>query len=186
MKYPVLFCGSLNLKRMIKKLILNTYFLFFLTSSFAIKAQTVECVCCISEYNQFDFWLGDWVVTNRKGEIVGWSKIQKLENNCLVSEKWRGTKEFSGRSYNYFDPEKKAWNQLWISNTGNILRLEGQFEKNKMVLTSPLQSGPKGSYKNQIVWTPKGDSTVTQEWLRLFEDDEKNDTLFFGVYHRNE
>lgn len=136
---------------MIKRIIV----LIFLTATFPVLAQKEECDCCSSEYDQFDFWLGDWVVKDRQGKLLGTNKIEKLEGNCLVSEKWNGTNEFTGRSFNYFDPERQTWNQLWISNTGNIIKLEGRFRNNKMILTGPLQSNLKGAYKNQIVWTSK-------------------------------
>ena len=147
-------------------------------------AQEPDCVCCSVSHFQFDFWLGEWEVENRDGKIVGESSIQKLENNCLISERWEGKNDFSGRSYNYFNPETQTWNQLWISNNGEILKLEGRAENNKMILTGELISDPERNYKNQIVWTAMEDGTVTQEWMLLSEDDEVIENLFFGIYRR--
>jgi len=43
------------------------------------------------------------------------------------------------------------WNQLWISNTGNLLSLKGTISKDgHMVLKSQLVNGAKGAYYNQI------------------------------------
>lgn len=170
---------------MMNKFLFNITIMTILATSLSISAQTDTCTCCNPNYNQFDFWVGNWVVKNRIGKELGRSKIQKLENNCLVLEKWSGTNNSSGRSFNYFDQESKTWNQLWLSNKGNILKLEGQIKNDKMVLTGPWERSQKGSYRNQIIWTPQEDGTVTQEWILLFEDDDENDTLFFGVYHRS-
>ena len=148
--------------------------------------QEKDCACCDIHYDQFDFWVGEWVVKNNKGEIIGYNTIRELEGNCLVSEEWSGVNNSSGRSYNYYDPKTETWNQLWVSNSGNILKLEGKLEDGKMVLTGPEVSGEKGTYRNQIVWTPREDGTVIQEWIILSEGDKKKDIQFFGIYHRKE
>ncbi len=157
---------------------------FVCAFSFAGVAQSDDCPCCSKSYDQFDFWLGKWEVKNKDGRVVGQSSIQKLESNCLVSEKWEGNNNFSGRSYNYYNPETDTWNQLWVSNNGEILKLEGKAETDKMILTGGLISDPEGNYKNQIVWTAREDGTVTQEWLLLSEENEVIKNLFFGIYHR--
>ena len=149
-------------------------------------AQEKDCGCCEIRHDQFDFWVGDWVVKNNKGEIMGYSSIQELEDNCLISEEWRSVNNYSGRSYNYYDPEEKSWNQLWISNSGNILKLEGQLVDGKMILTGPEVAGEKGTYRNQIVWTPKKNGTVTQEWFIINGENNKREVQFFGIYSPKE
>ncbi|MGB7787017.1 MAG: hypothetical protein WBL27_13020 [Salinimicrobium sp.] len=146
-------------------------------------AQEKDCACCDTSYSDFDFWVGEWIVKNSKGEIVGKNTIRKLEDNCLISETWTGVNDSSGRSYNYYDRKKATWNQLWISNTGNVLKLEGKLENGKMVLTGPVESGAKGTYRNQIIWTPKNDGTVTQEWVIMTNEDKDKERLFYGIYY---
>lgn len=160
--------------------------LVFLALPVLGSAQEDTCACCKAVNDQFDFWVGDWTVKNRAGETIGRNTIRELEDNCLISEEWQGIKNSSGRSYNYYDPEKQSWNQLWVSNTGNILKLEGGLVNGKMILTGPMQTNEQGSYRNQIVWTPQEDGTVTQEWIILSEGDVKADTLFFGIYYPKE
>ena len=147
-------------------------------------AQEKDCACCDAQHDQFDFWVGDWVVKNGRGEIIGYNTIRELEDNCLISEEWKGANNSSGRSYNYYDPEKGTWNQLWISSTGNILKLEGKLEKDKMVLTGAEKTGKNGKYRDQITWTPNDDGTVTQQWNIL--KDGKSETAFLGIYHPRE
>jgi hypothetical protein len=161
-------------------------FVTILAIPFKGLAQEIDCACCTSQHDQFDFWVGEWVVKNNKGKIIGYNTIRELENNCLISEEWSGVNKSSGRSYNYYDPKTETWSQLWISNSGNILKLEGKLEDGKMVLTGPEVSGAKGTYRNQIVWTPREDGTVIQEWIILSEGGKKKEVQFFGIYYPKE
>lgn len=35
-----------------------------------ISQNNLTCTCCQEQYRQFDFWLGDWEVYNKKGVKV--------------------------------------------------------------------------------------------------------------------
>lgn len=166
--------------------IFKFFYLFLLLFPVVSFAQEKDCACCDVEHDQFDFWVGDWVVKNSKGEIIGYNTIRELEENCLISEEWSGVNNSSGRSYNYYDPETDTWNQLWISNSGNILNLKGKLENGRMVLTGPPKQNEKNTYRDQIVWISNEDGTVTQQWNVLPEGSEKSETVFLGIYHRQQ
>jgi hypothetical protein len=145
------------------------------------QAQTT-CNCCTESHKQFDFWVGDWNVYDKSGKKVGENKIEKLENECIVSENWKGSTGDSGRSYNYYNLADSTWNQVWISSTGNNLVLKGKAGKNKMVLKSKLIENAKGTYYNQITWTKNEDDSVTQIWEVLNEHEHPISTSFEGIY----
>jgi hypothetical protein len=73
---------------MIKSIIIVLAF-FALTST--MKAQT-NCACCNETHKQFDFWVGEWIVLDLLGNKVGENQISKIEENCIVSEHWKGAK----------------------------------------------------------------------------------------------
>ncbi len=151
----------------------------FLCTLFS-QAQTT-CNCCTESHKEFDFWVGDWNVYDKSGKKVGENKIEKLENECIVSENWKGTTG-SGRSYNYYNSADSTWNQVWISSSGNNLVLKGKAGKNKMILKSELIENAKGTYYNQITWTKNEDDSVTQVWEVLNEKEQPISTSFEGVY----
>ncbi len=157
-------------------------FLLVFTSTAGI-AQTT-CNCCTESHKQFDFWVGDWDVYDTSGQKIGENKIEKLENNCIVSEKWQGAKGSSGRSYNYFSLVDSTWNQVWIAGSGNQLILKGKADTNQMSLRSELIENEKGSYYNRITWTKNEDGSVTQLWEILNTSDQPISTAFEGVYKR--
>ena len=56
-----------------------------------------------SVYNQFDFWVGEWKVYDKNGQLAGTSKITEILDNCVILEEWTssGSQQgfvFSGKS----------------------------------------------------------------------------------------
>lgn len=160
---------------------LKFLFLIILLPLFSF-TQNANCACCTPEHGQFDFWVGDWDVFDKEGKKVGENLVQKLEDNCILNENWQSTHGSSGKSYNYYDPQNNTWNQLWISNTGNILKLKGKAEPGKMILKSELQSGDNGQFYNQITWTKNSDGSVTQNWEIYNSNGEVTGSAFLGIY----
>ena len=157
------------------------YFLLFFIP-FITSAQESDCACCTPQHSQFDFWIGDWEVFNENGEKIGENLVEKLEDNCILNENWTGEKGGTGKSYNYYDPSDETWNQLWISNKGNILKLKGKSEGNKMILKSEISEGKRGKYYNQITWTANADGSVTQLWEIYDPEGKLINESFKGIY----
>jgi hypothetical protein len=136
----------------------------------------------------FDFWVGDWTVYNNGGGIIGTNKVVKMIDGCVLQENWEASnKTNTGTSYNFFDSSDSTWNQVWVSNTGNVLRLNGHIDKEgAMVLKSELVNCPKGNYYNQITWTKNGDASVTQRWDILNESNQPLSKAFEGIYKKTE
>lgn len=164
-----------------KKIIL--LFLFAFVSQ-NLQAQP-PCACCSDNYKAFDFWIGEWVVFDTSGNKIGENKIEKLEDNCLLTEQWKGAKGGSGRSTNYYDAADSSWHQVWVDNRGGNLVLKGRASTNKMSLKSALQKDPKGSlYANRITWTLNADGSVTQRWEMIDANDHFISIAFIGIYKK--
>lgn len=74
---------------------------------------SADCACCTKAHGDFDFWLGTWTVRSNNGVVVGVNTISKLEENCLIQEKWVGEAGSTGMSINYYNPEDGKWHQTW-------------------------------------------------------------------------
>ena len=57
--------------------------------SLGIQSQVTNCNCCSDNHKAFDFWIGEWKVTNADGSIAGYNSIVKEEGNCLLKENWK-------------------------------------------------------------------------------------------------
>jgi hypothetical protein len=79
MKIPAVFLGSL--------LLMN------------LSAQTPPAPPPLPpEARQFDFWVGDWEVTNPAGKAAGRSRIESIATGAGILENWTGAGATPGRA----------------------------------------------------------------------------------------
>ena len=149
----------------------------------AVIAQGNDCPCCQGAYTNFDFWVGQWEVSDTNGRLVGENKIVKLQDRCVIQENWKAPK-VTGTSYNYFDRNDSLWHQVWIDNTGGSLVLKGQLTGKSMVLRSDTLEGKQGMYFHEVNWTPHEDGSVHQIWTLHALSSENQTVLFHGIYKR--
>ncbi len=159
--------------------------LVFLSSSQLIFAQDNACACCTEDHSSFDFWLGDWEVFLPDGSVAGYNTIAKIQDQCALEENWTSAKGgFTGTSYNFFNKASGKWEQLWIDNGGNQLKLFGNRTGNQMVLASEPFKGQDGEmFVNRITWTANEDGTVRQHW-EILKEDKVVQVAFDGLYKK--
>lgn len=162
------------------------YFYFIFTLSFYPQDSTGDdCKCCTNPHNQFDFWLGEWTVSDTLGGLIGTNTIIKQYGHCLIKESWVSNGKNRGTSYNYFNPSDTTWNQLWLDNQGAILKLKGNYIDGKMILKSDLQKGQRVAwYYNRIIWEKLENGNVIQTWDILNDKHILLTNLFTGIYKR--
>lgn len=150
-------------------------------------AQEEVCPCCTKNHKAFDFWIGSWEVTKPDGSKAGRNIIEKAQNGCVLKENWTGANEkFTGTSTNFYNLETKQWEQLWIDNSGGHLKLKGNREGNRMILSSDVFVRADGkNYVNRITWTLNKDGTVRQLW-EVLQGNEVVNTVFDGFYSKVE
>ena len=120
--------------------------------------------CETSVYRQFDFWVGEWDVFNPAGQKVGESSITREEAGCLIVERWRSAKGGQGQSYNFFDPSRGQWRQVWIS-PAELTDYAGDLNTNgEMVLEGDLQQAGGYGGRSRGTWTANADGSVRQRF----------------------
>jgi hypothetical protein len=86
-------------------------------------------------------------------------------DGCVLQEQWKGAKGSEGTSFNFYDPQRKAWRQLWVWRAGTTLELEGKLnESGAMVLSGPSKQANGAEVLNRITWTANADGSVRQHW----------------------
>ncbi|WP_461442613.1 hypothetical protein [Maribacter sp.] len=149
-------------------------------------AQKALCSCCTENHSAFDFWVGHWTVTDGSGTVVGTNHIQKLENDCVLQERWKGSSGSTGISTNFFNSQTGYWEQLWVDNQGTHLKLKGGRIGNQMILSSEAFTHTDGKvYRNRITWTHNTDGTVRQLW-EMVGNDAPVIIIFDGLYRKEE
>jgi uncharacterized protein (TIGR02246 family) len=88
----------------------------------AVDRNARPCVYA-PEYRQLDFWVGEWDVTSATGPPgapPARSRVELIEDQCVIFESYQTSTGYSGRSLNTYDPEKRRWEQFWVDNKGQI------------------------------------------------------------------
>ena len=147
--------------------------------------NSTKTPCQEKEYQQFDFWLGNWKVYDTSNKLIGTNKIVKLPNACGMQENWTSkTSSSKGTSYNYYNKSDNSWNQVWIDNSGFSLELKGKYSGKKMILKSKLIKGEKANFHHRITWSNNLDGTVTQVWDYVSPQGKVIQEVFRGIYKK--
>ncbi len=164
----------------------KTLLIFAVILVSALNAQTkTKCNCCTEKHAEFDFWIGTWNVTNTDGTAAGKNVIKKVQDNCILQENWTSAKgNYTGTSNNFYNWQKKQWEQIWIDNQGQSLHLKGNKIDNQMILSSDELTNQKGdTYINRITWTHNNDGSVRQLW-EIIQDKKVVSVAFDGLYKK--
>ena len=139
--------------------------------------------CTAPEYRQFDFWVGEWVVHNPKGQQVGTNRIEKIENGCGLQENWRATSGGTGRSLNFYRPATKTWVQAWVGG-GTGLVLIGGYDGRQMRLEGESIGASGKLVRDRISWSPLEGGKVRQLWEQSSDEGKTWTVAFDGTYSR--
>jgi hypothetical protein len=150
-----------------------------------LNAQNNACNCCTETHSEFDFWVGEWTVTNPDGTAAGTNRIVKVQNNCILQENWTSAQgNFTGTSNNFYNYKTKQWEQIWIDNQGQSLHLKGNRNGNQMILQSDEENNKDGlPFIHRVTWTKNVDGTVRQHWETITEGKEIT-VAFDGLYKK--
>lgn len=135
--------------------------------------------CDTPEHRAFDFWIGDWDVTNPRGNVAGTNRIEPILSGCVLQESWTGASGSLGYSFNLYDRASGTWHQTWVDNSGLLLQLSGGLVDGSMVLASDAAAG---SPLQRITWTPNADGSVRQHWESSSDGGATWTTVFDGLY----
>ena len=136
------------------------------------------------EHRQFDFWIGEWDVSDASGKLIGHNNIARSDTGCWLAENWRGESGFTGSSLNAWDGQEKVWRQFWIGADGILLRIAGGLKEGAMVMEGELPKAGGGVQQQRISWTPAPDGSVAQKWDTSDDGGKTWQESFLGIYRK--
>ncbi len=143
--------------------------------------------CTSAESRQFDFWVGDWDVTNSGGEVlVAESTISMEDQGCDILEFWRPFAGAHGHSINAYDARDHMWHQMWVDASGQITNYAGPFENGVMRLNnnSPPPPGAPANLRRRMNFQALDANTVRQWGERFNEQTQQWVVAWDLTYHR--
>ena len=121
--------------------------------------------CASAAHRQFDFWVGEWAVTDSTtGRPAGTSHIELLYNGCVLRENYAAG-GFRGGSLNSYWSGDKSWHQTWMDSAGAFRHFIGGLDPNgRMVMTAeqPRPDAPGKTRLIRLTFTVNADGTVRQ------------------------
>lgn len=167
-----------------KKLLLLLGCLMSIQSMAQQSAKAPDCKS--AEHRQFDFWVGNWEVSDKDGDLLGHNHIKLILNDCVLQENWTGAKGSEGKSFNFYDRQTQKWHQTWIDNAGNPLYFDGGMEKDTMVLKGHRLGRDGKPVLHKLSLTPLEDGRVKQFWQASRDEGKTWMDVFLGFYKKKE
>jgi hypothetical protein len=153
-----------------------------------LAARTYPCRTA-PETRQLDFWIGDWAVSawNGPGVTLG----RRAENHispelehCLIHERWTSATGSTGESINFWDPNRKAWRQIWMDPRQWSLDYEGEYSDGAMRFHG-WTLGPDGKRRlEKLTFFNVAPDTVRQLFEQSTDSGKTWRTTFDGRYVR--
>jgi hypothetical protein len=139
--------------------------------------------CAGAEYRQFDFWIGEWAVTDRvTGKPAGSSHIEKLYGGCVLRENYAAG-SFRGGSLNSYWRGDRKWHQTWMDSAGAFRHFVGGLDtKGRMVMTAEQPNSGKTRLV-RLTFTANPDGTVRQ-YSDLSDDGGRSWSLRYDYLYR--
>lgn len=135
-------------------------------------------------HHSFDFWLGEWEVT-QSGQFAGTNDIQAILGHCVIFEQWESATGSLGKSFNYYDPAFDHWRQIWISDSGSIIEFTGKARDGGIFYTAETVNPADGSRTHhKFEFTQRADGGVRQFWQTSTDDAKTWSTIWDGQYDR--
>lgn len=153
----------------------------------SLAAQGAPPGCRTPMHRQFDFWIGDWTVTDSAGKTVyGRNRITNEEDGCAIHEHWTsaGNPVTTGQSLNGYDFLTKGWSQDWIGSGGDVLHLRGGLRDGKMVLEGEGLTPAGAKIMHRAIWSLEPDGRVRQFWVTSANGGATWDPFFDGWYRK--
>ena len=153
-------------------------------AAFDAAAPPATKPCSSPEYRQFDFWVGNWRVTDPQGKFAGTNDVTLEYGGCVVQEHWHGAEGGVGSSFNAYRPSTKMWHQTWVDSQGQVILLDGTYANGVMNLSGPFKTRKGVAGINRIRWTHIDADHVRQLWDYTLDGGKTWAVAFDGLYTR--
>ena len=130
-----------------------------LISSRVAGQTSASSACSAPEYHQFDFWVGDWEVTDEGDPrtVRAHARVERILDGCVLREIYEGSSGIVGQSFSIFDRPRGVWHQTWVTSHGQLLVVEGGLTDGKMVLSGADKTADGKDRQVRGTWIPEKD-----------------------------
>jgi ketosteroid isomerase-like protein len=162
--------------------------IFALTSAEVLAQVSTAPACSAAENKQFDFWIGDWDVTEAAtGAHAAQVRVERILDGCVLLEQYQDPGGLKGHSFTIYDASRQVWHQSWVTNRGQLLTLEGRLNEGRLNEDGMVLSGKflSPDHKENLVrgtWKPE--SAGVRETAVTSTDGGKTWKIWFDLMFR--
>ena len=116
-------------------------------------------------YSRLDFWLGDWLVVDSSGAVVGSASLDKILGGCAIQYRWRDPDGSETLELFYYVLAAKQWRQLLLSDSGRTMErtlVEESEKSNRVRFQGKAQRLNGSPYFDRSTITPLGPDEIHQ------------------------
>ncbi len=139
-----------------------------------------------TEAAQFDFWVGDWLLTwGENRDQHGTNRITKILDDKVIFEHFVSQSHagFEGMSHSVWDTTSNQWKQTWVDSQGSYLDFTGGYADGKMILSR--QTVREGRpVRQRMVWYNITADALEWNWERSLDDGATWEILWHIIYQR--
>lgn len=137
--------------------------------------------CTAPTYRAFDYWVGEWSVSDSTGRPIAESSVTRLADGCAVLEQWRPTGGVQGTSLNWFDPADGRWHQSWVAGGAPAVHFVGGAEDGTMRLSATAVD--RQGLRARMRWEQR-EGGIVRQVLEHSRDGATWSVSFVGEYRR--
>ena len=136
-----------------------------------------------AEYHQFDFWLGEWDVTDH-GQKIATSSIQSIVGGCIIFENYSQLDGYTGKSFNFYDATLGKWRQTWVDAYGNISEFTGELRDGAIHYDGETHRAEGRRVMRRMILTKLEDNRVRQYSERSLDGGKSWSVAYDYIYTR--
>ena len=150
-----------------------------------LAAQTPKPMCATPVHHAFDFWIGEWEVSDTAGVVQAASSITSAASGCAVMEHWMPKQGAEGVSINWLEPTDGKWHQQWVGGDGWIAGFVGGYADGMMTMmaTAPRKT-PQGEVQDKMTYQLLPEGRVRQRVLNSSDGGKTWTVAFVGDYEK--
>jgi hypothetical protein len=148
-----------------------------------VMASSPVAPCSAPIYHQFDFWLGDWTVTNAKNKVIGVDSVTRRLGGCVIYERYVDAGDKSvGIGLSGVQIGNATWHQTFMDDEGTVVTLDGRWHNGIMELRG--KNFPAGRpLLSDGIWIPKN-GVVEEVWKVSTDGGRTWKVRFDGFFHK--
>jgi hypothetical protein len=147
-------------------------------------AEPLLAQCTGPQHHQFDFVVGNWLVRDSSGHVIGTVTVSHEYGGCVLIERWRGVAD-SGEGLGAigYQSGSGTWHREYIDHGGFVLAFDGHLDGATMVMTGKDYQSD-AARMHRVTWTRKSDGSVEERWQTSTDAGQSWQTHFYGVLER--